>query len=271
MTAMPPIRLSARTIWLSDIHLGNRDCCAEHLLSFLRQHDCDTLYLVGDIIDFWALRRQFIWPASHYDVLRAIMQKAQNGTRVIYVPGNHDEVVREFVGNSFGPVEISHEAMHVTAAGARLLVLHGDRFDADVHMSGLTRMLGHHAYGSLMWANRWCNRVRALVNKPYWSLAGHVKDRVGNARAAIAAYEAAAIAEARRRGVDGIVCGHIHRPRLRDEGRITYANTGDWTESCSALLEGTDGSLRLVSWIGEARAIERPLADVGVANGRVTF
>jgi UDP-2,3-diacylglucosamine pyrophosphatase LpxH len=270
MTAMPPVRLSARTIWLSDIHLGNRDCCASHLLDFLRVHDCDTLYLVGDIIDFWALKRQFIWPPAHYEVVRAIMRKAQSGTRVIYVPGNHDAVLREFIGQTFGPVEIVPEVMHETAAGRRLLVLHGDRFDGEVQLGLLSRLLGHHAYGFLMWANRWCNRVRSLCHKPYWSLANHLKERVGNARAAIAAYEGAAIAEARRHGADGIVCGHIHRPRLRTCGAITYANTGDWTESCSALLEAPDGTLKLVSWIGELQPA-LTLSEPGVATGRISF
>lgn len=246
--AMNPARISARTVWLSDVHLGSRDCRADYLLDFLRRVDCETLYLLGDIIDFWALRRQFLWPAAHYEVLRLIMQKARSGTEVIYVPGNHDEAMREFVGHSFGPVAIRDEACHVTADGRRLLLMHGDCLDIHVQLDWISRRLGDPAYDALMWLNRWCNRSRRLFGLPYWSLAHSIKKRVKNARAAIAAFEHAALVEARRRGFDGVVCGHIHHAEVYARDGLIYCNDGDWVESCTALVESVDGRLEILHW-----------------------
>ncbi len=248
--AMISARLSLRTVWLSDIHLGSKDCRAQYLLDFLQRVECETLYLLGDIVDFWALKRQFIWPAAHYEVLRLIMHKAKHGTRVIYVPGNHDEVMREFVGHHFGPVEIRHETSHVTADGKQLLLFHGDALDPYVHLhiDAMSRFIGDSAYDFLMWVHRWVNRGRRVLGLPYWSLANYVKTRIKNARAAIEAFECAAVQEAKRRGLDGVVCGHIHHPEIAIRDGVLYCNDGDWVESCTALVEKHNGTLEILHW-----------------------
>jgi UDP-2,3-diacylglucosamine pyrophosphatase LpxH len=249
MTAMmaagpPPVR----TVWLSDIHLGSRDCRADYLLDFLQRVDCETLYLLGDIVDFWAMKRQFLWPSPHYEVLRLIMQKARSGTRVVYVPGNHDEVMREFVGHTFGPVAIAEELIHTTVDGRRLLLFHGDVLDMHVQLDRLSRYLGDAAYDLLMWLHRWTNRARGVLGLPYWSLASYLKTRNGKAVKAIRAFEDAALAEARRRGLDGVVCGHIHHAEISERDGLLYCNDGDWVESCTALVEGHDGALDILHW-----------------------
>jgi UDP-2,3-diacylglucosamine pyrophosphatase LpxH len=246
--AMSSERLTVRTVWLSDIHLGSKDCRAQYLLDFLQRVDCEMLYLLGDIVDFWALRRQLLWPAAHYEVLRLIMHKAKCGTRVIYVPGNHDEVMREFIGHNFGPVQILRETSHVTADGRHLLLFHGDCLDLHVHLDGLSRLVGDASYDALMWLHRWVSRGRRLCGLRYWSLANYVKTRVGNARAAIDAFEHAALAEARRRGLDGVVCGHIHHPDIAVRDGLIYCNDGDWVESCTALVEDRNGALEILHW-----------------------
>jgi len=241
-------RLSMRAVWLSDIHLGSKDCRAAYLLDFLQRVECDTLYLLGDIIDFWALRRQFMWPALHYEVLRVIMHKAKNGTRVIYVPGNHDDVMREFVGHHFGPVQILQETSHVTADGRQLLLFHGDVLDTHVQLDFISRHIGDAAYDFLMWVHRWVGRGRRVLGLPYWSLSSYVKNRIGNARAAIAAFEHAALQEAKRRGLDGVVCGHIHQAEIALRDGLLYCNDGDWVESCTALVENHNGVLEILHW-----------------------
>ncbi len=248
--ALRPGKIAVRTVWLSDVHLGSKDCRAQYLLDFLQRVDCETLYLLGDIVDFWALRRQFIWPAAHYEILRAIMRKANSGTRVIYVPGNHDEVLREFVGHNFGPIEILHETTHTTADGRRLLLFHGDALDAHVHLhlDAVSRIIGDQAYDFLMWVHRWVNRGRRIIGLPYWSLANYVKTRIKNARAAIAVFENAAVQEAKRRGLDGVICGHIHHPEIAMRDGVLYCNDGDWVESCTALVEKPCGSLEILHW-----------------------
>jgi UDP-2,3-diacylglucosamine pyrophosphatase LpxH len=237
-----------RTVWISDIHLGSKDCRADYLLDFLRRIECDTLYLLGDIVDFWAMRRQFLWPASHYEVLRLLMQKARSGTRVVYLPGNHDEAVREFVGHNFGPIEIVDELLHITADGRRLLLFHGDALDGHVQLDLISRYLGEAAYDLLMWMHRWVNRGRRLLGMRYWSLASYIKARNGKAMTAIALFRHAALEEARRRGIDGVVCGHIHHAEVTEEDGLLYCNDGDWVESCTLLAEQADGALSIVRW-----------------------
>jgi UDP-2,3-diacylglucosamine pyrophosphatase LpxH len=246
--AIFPRSQTVRTVWLSDIHLGSKDCRAEYLLDFLQRVDCETLYLLGDIVDFWALKRQLIWPIAHYEVLRLIMHKAKHGTRVVYVPGNHDEVLREFIGHSFGPVEILEDAVHVTADGRRLLLFHGDCLDMHVQLDFISKHFGDALYDLLMWSHRWCSRARRLLGLRYWSLAASIKNRIGNARAAILAFEHAAVAEARRRGLDGVVCGHIHHAELTEHDGLLYCNDGDWVESCTALVERRGGELEILHW-----------------------
>lgn len=251
-------RLSVRTVWLSDIHLGSKDCRAQYLLDFLQRVECETLYLLGDIVDFWALKRQFIWPAAHYEVLRTIMHKAKHGTHVIYIPGNHDEVMREFAGNHFGPIEIRQETSHTTADGKQLLLFHGDVLDPYVHLhiDAISRFVGDPAYDFLMWVHRWVNRGRRMLGLPYWSLANYVKTRIKNARVAINAFSNAAINEARRRGFDGVVCGHIHHAEITQRDGMLYCNDGDWIESCTALIEQSNGKLDILRWADFYRAAQ---------------
>ena len=255
--AVIPARLSMRTVWLSDIHLGSKDCRAHYLLDFLQRVDCDTLYLLGDIVDFWALKRRFIWPPTHYEVLRLIMQKARNGTRVVYVPGNHDAVMREFVGHHFGPVQILQETSHVTADGRHLLLFHGDALDGRVQLDFVSRHIGGAAYDFLMWVHRWVRRGRRLLGLPYWSLSSYVKTRNTKARAAITAFENAALQEARRRGLDGVVCGHIHHPEIVLRDGLLYCNDGDWVESCTALVESASGALEILHWSSYYQSVKQ--------------
>lgn len=259
MTAMPRTgHPPVRTVWLSDIHLGSKDCRADYLLDFLQNVECETLYLLGDIVDFWALKRNFLWPASHYDVLRLIMRKARNGTRVLYLPGNHDEVMREFTGHAFGPVEIVDEWIHTTVDGRRLLLFHGDALDLHVQLDAFSRRFGGLAYDLLMCLHRWTHRSRRLLGRPYWSLASWLKQRNGHAVRAIRAFEEAAVEEARRRDLDGVVCGHIHHPRVAEIDSLLYCNDGDWVESCTALVERGDGRMEILRWSDARQPVKSP-------------
>jgi len=237
-----------RTIWISDLHLGTTGCQARHLLDFLRHTESEHLYLVGDIIDGWQLRRRWYWPQAHNDVVQKVLRKARKGTRVIYIPGNHDEFGRHFLKLSFGGIEVCEEAMHVTADGRRLLVLHGDLFDAVVQQARWLAIVGDRLHTTVLHLNRWLNALRARLGFPYWSLAKYVKLKVKNAVSYIVDFERAIAAEAQRRGADGVVCGHIHKAEIRDIDGILYCNDGDWVESLTALVETDDGSLRVLSW-----------------------
>lgn len=237
-----------RAVFISDIHLGSRGCNAAALLSFLRSVQTDTLYLVGDIVDLWSLRRSFYWPQSHNDVLRTLLGKAKHGTRVVYVPGNHDEDFRGFTGMQFGNLEIAQDCMHVTAGGERLLVMHGDEFDSVVKCSPWLAALGSHAYDFSLEMNRHFNRVRRAFGYDYWSLAGYLKHKVKNAVNYISSFEHAVAREARRRGADGVVCGHIHRAGITRIEDVLYCNDGDWVESCTALVEDRNGRLSIWDW-----------------------
>lgn len=241
-------RLICNSIWLSDIHLGYKGCRADFLLDFLAHTRADVIYLVGDVIDFWAMGRHFSWPDSHQAVIRRLLDLAASGTRLVYIPGNHDELSRELCGNTLLNVEICSEAVHTTATGKRMLMVHGDQFDQAVRCSLIHRLAGDISYDFLLFLNRWGNRVRRRLGLPYWSLAYYIKNRVKNARAAIHAFETAAAGEARRRGFDGIVCGHIHQPEIRTIDGVLYCNDGDWIESCTALVEYRDGHLELLHW-----------------------
>ena len=238
-----------RTIWISDLHLGTRGCKAEFLLDFLRYTDAETIYLVGDIIDCWRLKKSWYWPQAHNDVIQKVLRKVRKGTRVVYVPGNHDEALRGFTQLQFGGVEVVKDAIHVTADGRRLLVLHGDMFDAVVMHARWLALLGDGAYTAALWVNRHFNTARRRLGYPYWSLSAYLKRRVKNAMQYIASFADAVANEARRRGVEGIVCGHIHHAEIRPIGEILYCNSGDWVESCTALVEHFDGRLELVDWV----------------------
>lgn len=243
-----------RTIWISDVHLGTRGCRADLLIDFLDHVDSETMYLVGDMIDGWRLRKRFYWPALHNDVAWRLLKRAHRGTKVIYIPGNHDEVMRQFIGLDFGGIAIRREAIHTTADGRRLLVLHGDEFDAVMLAQPWLAHVGDVAYTALMVANRAVNRARRLFGMPYWSMSKHAKAKVKNAVAFVSRYEELVAQAAAKRDVDGVVCGHIHTAETRDFGDVAYYNDGDWVESCTALVEHHDGRMELLHWAEEIAA-----------------
>lgn len=240
-----------RSIWISDVHLGFKSCRADFLLDFLHATESQNLYLVGDIIDVWSLKRTFFWPQEHNNVIRTVLGKAKHGTRVVYVPGNHDEMFRDYAGMVFGNVEIHREFVHTTADGRRLLLLHGDEFDSVVRCHPFIAGLGSHCYSLLLRANRYVNRLRRMFGFPYWSLSNYLKQKVKNAVSYISNFEEAVARAARSRSVDGIVCGHIHRAEMRDIRGVLYCNDGDWVESCTTLVEHEDGTLELIDWSAE--------------------
>jgi len=255
-----PRSLYYRSVWLSDLHLGFPGSRAEDVVAFLKSVQCDRLYLVGDIVDLWYMQRGFAWPQAYNDVFRAILTKARRGTRVVYVPGNHDEMLRVHRGTALGNIRVVNRLIHTTADGRRLLVLHGDQFDSAVQFSRLIAIGGTRFYGTLIRLNRGLSGLRRLLRLPPWSLARFLKHQTRDASPFIRRFEEAAIHAARERGVDGVVCGHSHRPALR-EGDITYANTGDWIDYCTALIERHDGSLELVTGDGD----EQPVLPVDKA------
>ena len=237
-----------RTIWISDLHLGTPGCQAGALLEFLKQYECRTLYLVGDIIDGWQLRRSWYWPQSHNDVVQKILRKARKGTRVIFVPGNHDEFARRYVQHNFGGVDVQEDCVHVTADGRRLWVTHGDLFDGVIQCAKWLAYAGDIAYETTLKFNRHLNRFRARLGLPYWSLSKYLKLKVKRAVSYVSAFEEAVAREVRRRGLDGVVCGHIHHAEIRDIGGVFYCNDGDWVESLTALVEHHDGRIEIVDW-----------------------
>jgi UDP-2,3-diacylglucosamine pyrophosphatase LpxH len=251
--ARPPLRL--RTVFLSDVHLGFRGSRAEYLLDFLASIEAAEIVVIGDLIDFWALRRQVYWPPEHQEVLRTLLTLARTGTRVTYVPGNHDELCRDLCGSRYGPIEIKREHVHVTADGRRLLVLHGDEFDEAVKFGALLNRLGNFAYDAIIRANHFVHRVRRRWGYGYWSLADWIKHRVPDAVEYIGRFERAAAAAARRRGFDGVVCGHIHRPALRQIDGVLYCNDGDWVESCTSLVEDNNGRLAVLRWTERSEVV----------------
>lgn len=243
---MHPIRY--KSIFISDVHLGFRGCQAQYLLDFLKSTHCKQLYLVGDIVDLWAMRGRIYWPDAHNAVVREVLDKAQGDTEVIYVPGNHDELLRGHLGANFGNVAVRDEVVHETADGQRFLVLHGDRFDCVVQQAKWLAKLGSFAYDTLLALNGQVSRVRRFFGLKYWSLAGYLKHKVKNAVDYIGDFEQAVAHEAKRRGVDGMICGHIHHAEVREIEGLVYANCGDWVESCTALVEHHDGRLELLRW-----------------------
>jgi UDP-2,3-diacylglucosamine pyrophosphatase LpxH len=255
-----------RTVWISDIHLGTRGCNATLLKDFLDHVDCDHMYLVGDIIDGWRLKKRFYWPTAHNDVVWRIMKRAKRGTRVIYIPGNHDEMFRQFVGMDFGGVKIRKKAIHQTADGRRLLIIHGDEFDAVMLAHRWLAFVGDTAYTWLMRVNVLVNAVRTKLGLPYWSLSKVAKHKVKNAVAFITRFEEVVAREAGARGVDGVVCGHIHNAEMREIGGVAYYNDGDWVEGCTALVEHHDGTMEILHWadIVAARTTVTPLLPAPV-------
>lgn len=252
--ALPPtgrIPFSYRTVFISDTHLGTRGCRSDFLADFLRSITCQKLFLVGDIIDGWRLRKSWYWDENHDDVLRLILEHARSGAEVTYIPGNHDEMFRAWLplGLEVGGIRLKLEATHVTADGQQLLVIHGDEFDSVVRYAKFLALMGDGAYTAALVMNRWFNAIRRRCGYPYWSLSAWLKRQVKEAVKAIGRFEEALANEARRRGFDGVVCGHIHQAELRRVNGVLYMNDGDWVESCTALVEHHDGRLELLDWV----------------------
>lgn len=262
-----PGRLRLRTVWISDLHLGTPGCQAEALLIFLKEVQCDTLYLVGDIIDGWQLRRQWFWPQAHNDVVQKLLRKARKGTRVVFVPGNHDEFARKYVEHNFGGVEVVKEAFHTTADGRKLWVVHGDLYDGVIQCARWLAHLGDQAYEFILRVNRHFNSLRARIGLPYWSLSRYLKLKVKRAVSYMNDFESALAREARHRGADGVVCGHIHHAEMRMIDGVLYANDGDWVESLTALIEHADGRLDILDW--SEHLAQRALAANAAVVGAV--
>jgi UDP-2,3-diacylglucosamine pyrophosphatase LpxH len=240
--------LRVRTVWISDVHLGTPGCRADALLDFLKHVHCEQLFLVGDIIDGWQLRRSWYWPQAHNDVVQKLLRKARKGTRVVFVPGNHDEFARRYVEHNFGGIDVVEDCIHLTADGRRLWITHGDLFDGVVQCAKWLAYVGDNLYGFTLQLNRWFNILRARMGMPYWSLSKYLKQKVKRAVSYVSDFEEAVAREARKRGVDGVVCGHIHHAEMRMIDGILYCNDGDWVESLTALVEHPDGRLEIVDW-----------------------
>ena len=250
---------TVKTLFISDIHLGTRGCQAAALLDFLKCHEADTIYLVGDIVDGWRLKSSWYWPQLHNDIVQKILRQARKGTRVVYVPGNHDEFLRDYVGSSFGGIEIVEEAIHEMVDGRRMLILHGDKFDTVVRNHKWLAMLGDWAYDFAIFLNRLIGFVRRQFGLSDWSFSAYAKNKVKQAVSFISAFEEAVVADAARNGVCAVMCGHIHQPVIRQMGPILYLNTGDWVESCSAIVEHIDGIFELVRWKAATPQAQAPV------------
>jgi len=237
-----------RTLFISDVHLGTRGCQAERLLDFLRWHDAETIYLVGDIIDGWQLRSGWYWPQAHNDVVQKLLRKARKGARIIYVPGNHDEFLRDYFGTHFGGIEVVDWTIHQAADGVRYLVIHGDHFDLVVTQARWLALLGDKAYETALVVNRLFNAVRRRLGFGYWSLSKWAKLKVKNAVSYIGEFEKTLVDAARRHEVDGVICGHIHLAAIHSDFGIRYVNCGDWVESCTAIAEHHDGRFEILTW-----------------------
>ena len=254
--AFEPEMVHHRAIFISDIHLGTRASQAEAFVDFLRYHDADVIYLVGDIIDFWRVKRGPVWLQSHNDVLQKLLRKVRKGTRVVFIPGNHDEALRDYCGMCFGGIEIHHDLVHTAADGRRYLVMHGDEFDVVVRYAKWLAFLGDRSYEFALWCNHPLNWLRRRLGFGYWSLSAYLKVRVKSAVNFIGEFENALADEARRRNVDGVICGHIHHAADRAIHGIRYLNCGDWVESCTALVENERGELRVIRWLDAMAARE---------------
>ncbi len=252
-----PGGLRFRAVWISDIHLGTPGCQAHALLDFLRCVRAEHLFLVGDIIDGWQLKRSWYWPQAHNDVVQKLLRMARKGTRVVFIPGNHDEFARKYLHHNFGGIEVAEDWIHETADGRKLWITHGDLFDGVIQCARWLAVLGDSAYEFTLKLNRHLNSLRARLGLPYWSLSRYLKLKVKRAVSYVSDFEAAVAREARQRGVQGVVCGHIHHAELRDINGILYANDGDWVESLTALVEHADGRLEILDWSARASQSRR--------------
>ncbi len=237
-----------RSIFISDVHLGSKAAKAEFLIDFLRHHDADTIFLVGDIVDGWRLRRSWHWPQAHNDVVQKLLRKARKGSSITYIAGNHDEFARQFQGVHFGGIVVADRAIHETADGRRMLVIHGDQFDTVVHNARWLAYFGDYAYDAAMLINRGVSRFRKVFGMPYWSFSSWAKVKVKKAVNFIGSFQNVLTEEARRSEVDGVICGHIHHAAIETVDSVQYINTGDWVESCTAVVEHFDGRFEILHW-----------------------
>jgi len=254
-----------RSIFISDVHLGSKAAKAEFLIDFLRHHDADTIFLVGDIVDGWRLRRSWHWPQAHNDVVQKLLRKARKGSSITYIAGNHDEFARQFQGVHFGGIVVADRAIHETADGRRMLVIHGDQFDTVVHNARWLAYFGDYAYDAAMLINRGVSRFRKVFGMPYWSFSSWAKVKVKKAVNFIGSFQNVLTEEARRSEVDGVICGHIHHAAIETVDDIHYINTGDWVESCTAVVEHFDGRFEILHWahvMPEAPSAEPVLVPV---------
>ncbi|MDX5446342.1 MAG: UDP-2,3-diacylglucosamine diphosphatase [Zoogloeaceae bacterium] len=256
-----------RAIFISDVHLGTRACQADRLLAFLREYEAEHVYLLGDIVDFWAMNRSIQWAPSHNTVVQKVLRKARHGAEVVFIPGNHDEALREYVGVSFGDIRVESEWVHVTADGRKYWLIHGDEYDQVTRHHRWVAVLGDVAYNALVRINLFISRLRRLFRRPgYWSLAGYAKQKVKKAANFIFDFEDAIAHAARQRGMDGVICGHIHWPADREVGGVRYLNCGDWVDTCSGIVEHLDGRIEVVRW-GDTALADEVLAAVAAAVG----
>lgn len=248
---MPTAKAHYASIFISDTHLGSKGCKADYLIDFLKHHSCDRLYLVGDIVDGWRLKKRIFWPQSHTNVIRRILTLAKRGTQVIYITGNHDDFLRRYseVGAELGNIQLVDEAEHQTASGQRLLVIHGDQYDAVIQTQKWLALIGDWAYETMVIFNRHFNRARQALGFGYWSLSAYLKSKVKTAGVFVARYEEAVTDDCHKRGFDGVICGHIHMAQVRKIGTLDYYNCGDWVESCTALVEKAEGQIELIKWL----------------------
>lgn len=257
---------SYRTIWISDLHLGSTQCQADVLLDFLKYNDSEKLYLVGDIIDFWALSKKMYWPCDHNTIIQKLLRKARHGTQIIYVPGNHDDNIREYDNHVFGDITVKNSDVHTTAAGKRFLIVHGDEYDSIARYHEWIARLGSKGYDVLLEINRYLRLLRRMFGIPQsqFSLAAYVKYKVKNIVQFISDYEENIVNTLRHEGVDGVICGHIHHAEIKDISGFLYVNTGDFVESCSAIVEHSDGSLEQVKWLKSEPSMQYDALDESV-------
>jgi len=237
-----------RSVFISDVHLGYKGSNASLLADFLKHARTENLFLVGDIIDMLSLRRTFYWPQEHNNVIRMLLGKAKHGTRVVFVPGNHDHPFREYCGLRFGNLEIRRRCRHTAADGRKYLVTHGDDYDSNVRFSLPLKLVGFLVYESILYFNRAITNWRAWFGYEYWSLAAFLKGKSASAQKYVERFREAAMRDARHHGLDGVICGHIHRAEICEVDGITYLNDGDWVESCTVLVEHLDGRMQLLDW-----------------------
>ena len=244
-----------RAIWISDVHLGTRGCKADFLLDFLKHNEAEYVYLLGDIIDGWRLKKGWHWPQKHNDVVQKLLRKARKGAQVVYVPGNHDEFARDFLDLQFGGIEVKQEAEHVTADGRRMLMLHGDKYDGVMVYAKWLAHLGDWAYESLLVINHYFNIIRRKMGYDYWSLSAYLKHKVKNAVNFISDFEKLVAGAAKKDNMEIVVCGHIHKAELRYVDDVLYCNTGDWVESCTAMVEDSAGQLSIIHWSDKQKTL----------------